>query len=102
MVSHKNWYLKVNEDFVILLTSKLNTCYIDGFASGMKSQSICLFTNWKCSSSRNSSPFYGAGVDEVSIRIVNDPVPTGQGDIGTILLPPFGGGSTIVSHYATS
>jgi hypothetical protein len=31
-------------------------------------------------------------VNEVSVRNVNDPVPTGQGDIGTILLPPFRGG----------
>ena len=40
MVSHKNYDLNVNEDFVIFLTSKLITCFIDGFTSGMKSQSI--------------------------------------------------------------
>ena len=32
--------LNDNEDFVIFLTSKLITCFIDGFTSGMKSQSI--------------------------------------------------------------
>jgi hypothetical protein len=31
-------------------------------------------------------------VNEVSVRNVNDPMPTGQGDIGTILLSPFGDG----------
>jgi hypothetical protein len=36
-------------------------------------------------------------VNEVSVRNVNDPVPIGQGDIGTILLPPFGGG-----HYGVT
>ena len=40
MVSHKNYNLNVNEDFVIFLTSKLRTSFIDGFASGMKSHSI--------------------------------------------------------------
>ena len=40
MVSHKNYNLNVNEDFVIFLTSKLSTCFINGFASGMKSHSI--------------------------------------------------------------
>ena len=38
MVSHKNYNLKVNEDFVIFLTSKSITCFIDGFTFGMKSQ----------------------------------------------------------------
>jgi hypothetical protein len=33
-------------------------------------------------------------MNEVSVRNVNDPMPTGQGDIGTILLSPFGDG-----HY---
>jgi hypothetical protein len=36
-------------------------------------------------------------VNEVSVRNVNDPVPSGQGDIGTILLSPFGGG-----HYSVT
>ena len=40
MVSHKNYNLTVNEDFVIFLTSELITCLIDGFIPGMKSQSI--------------------------------------------------------------
>ena len=40
MVSHKNYNLNVNKDFVICLTSKLITCFIDGFTSGTKSQSI--------------------------------------------------------------
>ena len=31
MVSHKNYNLNVNEDFVIFLTSKLITYFIDGF-----------------------------------------------------------------------
>ena len=39
-MNHKNDNLNVNEDFVIFLTSKLITCFIDGFTSGMKSQSI--------------------------------------------------------------
>ena len=40
MVSHKNDNLNVNKDLVMFLTSKLITCFIDGFTSGMKSQSI--------------------------------------------------------------
>ena len=40
MVSHKNYNLNVNEDFAMFLTSKLIMCFIDGFTSGMKSQSI--------------------------------------------------------------
>jgi hypothetical protein len=36
-------------------------------------------------------------VNEVSVRNVNDPVPTRQGDIGIILLPPFGGGNYSVT-----
>ena len=36
----QNYNLNVNEDFVMFLTSKLITCFIDGFTSGMKSQSI--------------------------------------------------------------
>ena len=43
MVSHKNYNLNVNEDFVMFSTSRLITCFIDGFTFGMKSQSIvCL------------------------------------------------------------
>ena len=40
MVSHINDNLSVNEDFVMFLTSKLITCFIDDFTFGMKSQSI--------------------------------------------------------------
>jgi hypothetical protein len=41
MVSHIHYkVLNTNEDFVIVLTSKLMTCVIDIFSSGMKSQSI--------------------------------------------------------------
>ena len=36
----QNYNLDVNEEFVMFLTSKLVTCFIDGFTSGMKSQSI--------------------------------------------------------------
>ena len=43
MISHTNYNLNVNDDFVNFWTSKLSTCFIDGFTSGMKSQSIaCL------------------------------------------------------------
>ena len=38
-----------------------------------------------------------AGVNEVSVRNVNDPMPTGQEDIGTILLSPFGDGDYSVT-----
>jgi hypothetical protein len=40
VVSHKNYNLNVNEDFVIILTSKLIMCFMDGFTSKMKPQSI--------------------------------------------------------------
>ena len=40
MISHKIYNLNVNEDFVIFRPPKLTTCFIDGFTSGMKSQSI--------------------------------------------------------------
>jgi hypothetical protein len=40
MVSHKKYNLNVNESFVSLLISKLITFFIDGFTSGMKSQSM--------------------------------------------------------------
>jgi len=36
-------------------------------------------------------------VNEVSVRNVNDPLLTGQGDIGTILPSPFGDG-----HYSVT
>ena len=36
----QNYNLNINEDFVMFLTSKLIMCFIDGFTSGMKSQSI--------------------------------------------------------------
>ena len=38
LVSHKNYNLGANEGFVIFFTSKLITCFIDCFASKMKSQ----------------------------------------------------------------
>ena len=40
MVSHKNYNLNVHADFAMFLTSKLITCFIDGFISGMETQSI--------------------------------------------------------------
>ena len=40
MVSHKNYNLNANEDFINFLTSMLITCFIDNFTMGMKSQSI--------------------------------------------------------------
>ena len=36
----QNYKLNVNEDFVMFLTPKLIMCFIDGFTSGMKFQSI--------------------------------------------------------------
>ena len=45
MVSHKNYYLNVNDEFVIFLTSKLITFFIDGFTFGMKSQSIAILSS---------------------------------------------------------
>ena len=38
LVSHKNFNLNVNEDFEMFLN--LITCFIEGFTSSMKSQSI--------------------------------------------------------------
>ena len=35
----QNYNLNINESFVMLLTSKLITCLIDGFTSGLKPQS---------------------------------------------------------------
>ena len=40
IVSHKNYNPNVDEDFVMFLTSKLTTYFIDGFTSGMKPRSI--------------------------------------------------------------
>ena len=37
MVSHKNYHLNVDEDFVMFLTSKLIMFLVDGFTSGVKS-----------------------------------------------------------------
>ena len=45
MVSHKNYYLSANEDFLIFLTSKLFTCFIGGFTLKMKPQSIAYLLN---------------------------------------------------------
>ena len=45
MVSLKNYNLSDNEGFVILLTSKLITCFIDDFTSKVKSQSIAYLLN---------------------------------------------------------
>jgi hypothetical protein len=42
-------------------------------------------------------------MNEVSVRNANDPMPTGQGDIGTILsYSPLAEMDTIATHYATS
>ena len=45
MVSCKNSNLNANEGFVILLTSKLITCFIGGFTLTMKPQSIAHLLN---------------------------------------------------------
>ena len=45
IVSDKNYNLNGNEDFVIFLTSKLITCFIDGFTLKMKSKSIAYLLN---------------------------------------------------------
>ena len=43
MISHKNSNLNANEGIVLFFTSKLITCFIDGFNLKMKSQSsVCL------------------------------------------------------------
>ena len=42
---HKNYNLSANEGVVIFLTSKLITCFIDGFTLEMKSQSIAYLLN---------------------------------------------------------
>ena len=40
MVSHTNYNLNANEGFLMFLTSKLITCFIDNFILKMTSQSI--------------------------------------------------------------
>ena len=45
MVSHKIFNVNANEGFVIFLTSRLITCFIDGLTSKMKSQSIAYLLN---------------------------------------------------------
>ena len=45
MVSYTNYNLNANEGFVMSLSSKLITCFIDGFTSKMKSQSIAYLLN---------------------------------------------------------
>ena len=45
MISDKNYNLRANEDFVISFTSKLNTCFIDGFTSKIKSYSFAYLPN---------------------------------------------------------
>ena len=46
MVSHKHDYiLSIGEGFVLFLTSKLITCFIDSFTLIMKSQSIDYLLN---------------------------------------------------------
>ena len=40
MVSHKKYHLNANEEYFISLTSILITYFIDGFTSGMKSNSF--------------------------------------------------------------
>jgi hypothetical protein len=45
MKSHKNYNLNANEGFIVFFTSKLITCFIEGFTSKMKSQSIAYLLN---------------------------------------------------------
>ena len=48
------------------------------------------------------TPFkQGAGMNKVSVRNANDPMPTRQGDIGTILLSPFEDGHYSDTPYYT-
>src|ERR1700737_3644089 len=44
IVSAKNYNLSGNEDFVIFLTSKLITCFIDGFTLKMKSSQLLIYS----------------------------------------------------------
>ena len=46
MVSCKNHNVNADEGFVKTLTSKLITCFLDGFTLTMKPQSIAQFTQW--------------------------------------------------------
>ena len=45
MMSHKNYNLGDNMGFVIILPSKLITCFVDGFTLKMNSQSISYLLN---------------------------------------------------------
>ena len=45
MVSHKNYNLNANEGFVIFLTAKLITGFLNGFTLEMRSQSIAYLLN---------------------------------------------------------
>jgi hypothetical protein len=45
ITSFKNYNLNANEGVVIFLISKLIACFIDGFTSTMKSQSIASLLN---------------------------------------------------------
>src|ERR1700738_720627 len=44
IVSDKNYNLNGNEDFVIFLTSKLISCFIDGFTLKMKSSQLLIYS----------------------------------------------------------
>ena len=44
IVSHKNYKLSANEDFVIFLTSKLITCFIGGFTLKMKFSQLFIYS----------------------------------------------------------
>ena len=45
MVNHNNYNFSANEGFVMFLTSKIMTCFFNGFTSKMKSQSIAHLLN---------------------------------------------------------
>ena len=45
MVSNKNYNLSANEGFVKFLTSKLMTCFVNGFTLKMNTPSIAYFLN---------------------------------------------------------
>src|ERR1700738_383706 len=44
IVSHKNYNLSANEDFVIFVTSKLITCFLGGFTLKMKSNQLLIYS----------------------------------------------------------
>jgi len=44
MVSHKNYNLSANEGFVMFLTSKFVTCFIDGFTLKRKSSQLLIYS----------------------------------------------------------